>query len=207
MAAISTLVETFNDNSMDSAKWTNWGGAQSVETNRRFEATTTTTATYYGWNSTQTYDLTGSSVFIQLIDAGNQALTSFECYPLQMYLDANNKYEIIVFQNTVRFRRLVAGVTTTIGSDLSYDSAVHKWFRIRESSGTIYGDYSTDGITWTNIGSHSPAAFAITALYLYIFTGCWAVEGSTGTIILDNLNVPVQVDQVTKSFYLRQGFQ
>lgn len=42
MAKTETLQDDFNDNSLDTNKWINYGGDQVVETNQELEITTTT---------------------------------------------------------------------------------------------------------------------------------------------------------------------
>jgi len=68
-----------------------------------------------------------------------------------------------------------------------YNPTAHAWWRLREASGTIYWDASPDGITWTNLGSHT-YTMAITAMAINLWCGYWGTETSPPDAVVDNLN-------------------
>lgn len=82
---------------------------------------------------------------------------------------------------TVRAQQGAAGVTRTHTDG--------DWYRIREASGTVYWDYSTDGITWTNLDSQD--AINLTPnLYDWqqvIYNGS-STTSSPDTVLVDNYN-------------------
>lgn len=151
MALISTLTDNFDDNSLDGAKWTDGGGT--AETNQQLEITTTTAANNVrGIYSNSLYDATGSSMSIKVVDAGNQDLVTYRCYPCWLYISGLENIFLYINQNTIYAAYGNYGSGTTVAST-AYVAASHKYFRIREASGTTYWDYSADGISWSNLGS------------------------------------------------------
>jgi hypothetical protein len=194
------IEDNFDDNIFDTTKWTRWNGTQEAEANNELEITTTTSAVYYGVNSVGRYDLTASSVFLQWVDEGNTAFSSYEAYPLQLLLDSSNKLQILNAGGTVYYKKVVATSSTTLATE-AYSATNHAWLRIREASGTVYFDRSSDGISWTNVTSTTVASlFAVTSLYVEISAGCWAVEASTTTMKIDNFNLePVVLDVLSST--------
>lgn len=200
-----TLEDDFNDNSLDSGKWYDWGGAQTNETNQRFEISNPASDTsYYGVDTfVQGYDLTGSFVMVEVVDAGNQSLSSWECYPMEIYNSTDNT-DKMAWQITggTANTYYVVNNSYTFGSGVSYSAGTTDWFRIRESSGTIYWEYSADGISWSVADSVStPAGIDITDMYGDMLVGTWQSEASATYCYLDNFNIEqfAPVDVATTS--------
>ena len=137
---------------------------------------------------------------------GNQALTSFETYPVQLFIDGSNSVTWIINQNICNARKKVAGVNTVVGSNLAYDANIHKYFKIREADGVTYWDWSTDGIIWTNLTS-TPNVIAMTSLKCEPTAGTFGTEASGTTSVLDNFNyVPTnKPGNVLKSIRVPNG--
>jgi hypothetical protein len=167
-------------------KWTNWGGAQIVISDGTLKITTTTAASYWGLDFKDRFNLTGSSVIVYVSDAGAQ-LADRSMIPLLVTLDSNNTMAIYISNGTLGFQKQVATSYSDVGST-AFNSSTMKYFRLRESSGTIYGEYSADRSSWTTIGS-TATPFDITNLILTIEAGNNAIVGSGATMIVDNLNV------------------
>ena len=180
-----SFIEDFKSLSPD--KWANWGGAQVVAQDGQFKSTTTLTANYYGMDSNERFDLTGSDVSIEIVSVGNQALTSFEVIPMQLFLDANNALFWLITGNTLAAYHKVATTNTQVGSGVTFNGTTHKYLRIRESGGTTFWEYSADRDTWTTLASESNA-IAVTLLGVTLMCGCWAVEASATTAIYKDLN-------------------
>lgn len=82
--------------------------------------------------------------------------------------------------------RKVSGGSYSEIANVAYNATNHKWIRIREASGTIYFDTSTDGITWSNFTSLTNP-FSLGNLSVKINGGTFLA--APGTIIFDELNV------------------
>lgn len=195
--SIAGLSDDFNDNSLDTAKWTNAssGTATVAETGQQIVMTPAASvagANYAVLDSAKPYNLLGSNCYVQLVSAMNLGANKDSSF--FVYIDANNAVGFILqFSATVmtlKTMQKVAGVTTlavTIFSAATYD-ATHRWLRIREASGTTYWDTSADGVSWSN--RHNIAnPIALGAVQVEMDAGTVASVASPGTMVWDNLNV------------------
>ncbi len=216
---IKTLKDNFDSYSGSAATygtiWTYTGGNYNYVNMTGGQAVfSSQTFSQYSTITTNTaYKIQGSDVFVQLANAGNQSIVSHESI---FYVDQdtngaedyNNKVYITLANNVITPRQVVAGSNTQVAgtSGLTYNSASHKWWRIREASGTTYIDFSPDGINWTNQWNF---ANVITMTYVHVAVqeGTWQAEGSTTTSTFDNLNVVPITKTHTTDAYLRTGVQ
>ncbi|HSW87828.1 MAG TPA: FG-GAP-like repeat-containing protein [Candidatus Saccharimonadales bacterium] len=188
----ATLTEDWSSGSINTSKWNNWSGSQINVVNNQLKIDTTPWAGYYevnSWVNGMTHDLTGSSVSDQLVDPGNQSLASFEVYPVTIYNAnaTNNQLLFFVSNNTLYAWKKVSG-TDTIVSTGAYNAANNKYFKIRENSGTVYWETSTNGSSWTTFAS-TPTPFDITHVYMSISAGTWGSETTTTSPVFDNFNI------------------
>lgn len=204
MAITSSLTDNFNNGStIDASKWTTFGSTPTQGNGVLTCQSTISSTTFTGVQSNTTnYDLTGNFCQIQITDAGNQSIASFEAV-MNLTLDANNSLAWYINANFIHAQKQVANVYSDVKGDVAYNSAVHKWFRIRESAGTLYWDYSTDTSSWTNYTTLANP-FAVTAFQIKIMAGTYSAEGSTTTASFDNLNL---FPYNKPHYYSKQGFQ
>lgn len=193
------LKEDFEFGGIDDGKWSSSGSSQVViGTALNLQMTSALAGNYIGYNSIATKNLTGSYAFIQLVDAGNQSIPSWEVYPIYLFADTNNKIFIRIATNSVQAIKVVAGVTTNVGSPITYNPSTMKWFRIRESAGQTYFEYATDPTaTWTAITANIANPITVTALTVEMLIGTWEAESSITTAIFDNFNVTPGQNQFT----------
>jgi len=190
-ASISTLTDNFNDNSIDAAKWTTEIdiGGTILETNQEIEFTTGTSGTQSYLYSATTYDLTGSQATIKIVDVGNTGITGYEFYPLSIWknLDINNtlNWEIYPDGNIWIFTRIAS--VNAWPWNATYVANTFRYLKIREASGTIYFDYSSNGINWTNAYSlANPFTITSTSAVVSLYSGA---DASTTTAKVDNFNI------------------
>lgn len=188
VAKAETLIDNFNDNSIDTNKWSVFGGGSQVaETNNELEITTLTTVNFYGIESVNKFDLTSSYALVKLITPGDTSIL-FHVTQLYIQLDTSNQLKWTIDSTTIKAEKNVGGSNSQVGSSTTYDPAIHKWLRIRESGGTIYWDYSTDEITWTNFTSLANP-FIITSINLDISAGVYSPTSSGTTSKFDDFNI------------------
>lgn len=190
--ATATLIDNFSGTSTtpDTEKWVSFGNYS--QANGNLSLTTTPAISFNGINSVGRYDLTGSSMQSRLVDAGNQALVSFEVFPVLGQIDSSNQLYWYVNQGLIKAAKKVAGVNTFISST-TYVANTFQYLRIRENNDVIYYDYSADGVSWTNFTS-TARPFAITRLLQVVSASNFGVEASATTAIFDNYNVIVASD-------------
>ena len=153
----------------------------------------TPSATYPGRNTPVPYKLTGSYLLAEVpqVHSGTGGTETALLMTLSNTDLANYVgwlYQWISGVPTLIPRRRVANVDTS-GTTLTYDNATHRWWRVRESGGSVFWDYSADGISWTNQWSTTPT-IATTAMYPTLTAGIFGTDASPGTAIFDNVNLP-----------------
>lgn len=201
------LVETLTDNFDDANagnKWTKTGDTnKSNFVNNRLEITSVTNAQYNQVVSTNIFDLQNSAFFVQVVNAGNQAIPSHETI---VYFDQSsggiedwqNKVYVTISGNTVHVRKVISNVNSAITSTIAFDSTAHRWVRFRELNGTTYVDFSPDGKTWINQWSFANV-ISVTDNIFGMQEGTWQVEGSTTVSIFDNFNYRSQMLQPART--------
>lgn len=190
--AIGTLSDNFNDNSIDGTKWASFhtGTSSIAETGGEAVATpgsSTATVGYAGYTSLNSYDLTGDAAYIKVATNVNAAAGAQSYFKLSK--DSSNVVQWIYENGTLKPQKTVAGTTSDITAGVTYNSTTHAWWRIRESSGTTFFDYSSDGSSWTNHTSLSNP-FTITAVKVEFAAGTYQSVASPGAAHYDNFNTP-----------------
>ncbi|HSX31297.1 MAG TPA: kelch repeat-containing protein, partial [Candidatus Saccharimonadales bacterium] len=183
--AFETFSDNFNDNSLDTSKWTDWSGTDVSETGKTLQIQSSTAASVYkGMNSAVQGNLTGSYVHVEVPHVLT-GLTGANTL-LQVAIDNQHTITLYVGGTTFAAEYQVNGAYTTPAT-MTYSATAHRWWRIRESGGTIYYEYSADSSSWTVLASVA-APFAVTNLRMSLFIGTTAANASTDTAIFDNLN-------------------
>jgi hypothetical protein len=197
---LDTLNDNFNDNSLSSAKWFSYTGGTSTlnETNSRLECALPASAgstDVAGIENQTPKDFTSSYALVQIVQAVSSGTNANQT--LAVYDDAGGTGDSItnsvmwfIEAGTLYARKYVGGVATNIGT-LSFVLATHKWWRLRESGGTVYWDTSTDGMTWTNRFSNAPG-ITMTSTNIDLECKCYKAETNPGTGIYDNFNLVTQ---------------
>ena len=185
------LTENFFDNFNEpldfTRKWYDWAGTQLVQDNGRIEITSRATAGFSGIHTIYRFNMTGSFVQTELVDAGNQALEDWSAYPVSIENNANNSVQIFVNENNLFAAKTIGG-TFSVVDQIAYNDAVHNFLRIREDNGTFYYDYSTDGDSWTNFADTPTTGIDVTKLRLDIFAGTTSDTATITNAVFDNFN-------------------
>lgn len=192
VAKIATLTDDFADGTIG-AGYTNWGGANVTETGGVLHVVgSTVSGDYFGMDVNALYDMTDSSAFIEIPDGGAQSAFRL-AQPLVIQTPNGDNSAFWNLQNNVlSCTQNVLGGYASVGSTLAYNAAVHKFFRIREASGTLYFDWATigDGTDWTN---HASASTAFHMAAVLVSIGTIGNEGGTAPAAsycdFDNLNI------------------
>jgi hypothetical protein len=185
---IGVLYDLFPGTSL-SAKWSTFGANQTVTTNNELIITTTaSTSGFGGIQAALNYNLTGSSIQTRIDSAGTQA-TTFEFYTPILKLDASNNVSFDVINSVLTAYKKIANSVTSLGT-VAYSTST-QYTRIRESAGTVYWDYSADGLTWTNLASQivSSQLFDIRNLIVQIESGNNASAGANTSKTFDVNNL------------------
>ncbi len=202
------LTDTFPGVALDSTKWTNSIGAVSVSGNIVSLNTPLNSTQYSDFDSgsggvQQFYNLTSSYSEVQVVSAGNQALASWEVFPIQLFKDSSNLVRWYITGGNISALKTVGGSGSTVAT-ASYVAATYKYLRIRESGGTIFWDYSADGITWSNFTSLANP-FAVTALYVELSAGSFSGEASSTASFMNYNILPTVSPSGPAVFFIKGG--
>jgi hypothetical protein len=185
MAKAHTLVDNFNDNTLDTSVWVAVPNADTArETNGRVEMRPPSNqgAVVMYSTGTTTYDLTDSEVFVELVRATTNAATRIG---LTVLAGTTGYVSIWVFNGRLEALQW-ANSTFTILRSIAYDPAAHRWLRLSEQAGITRWEVSADGREWTVI-YQAPDPIALTAVELR-FGLSVAAYPAPGVVIFDNFN-------------------
>ncbi|MBB4635550.1 vanadium-dependent haloperoxidase [Longimicrobium terrae] len=193
MAKAHTLVDNFNDNVTDPAKWVVFDNPTPAagrirEVNGHLEirpSPNVAGANYSYYESATTYDLTASQIFVEVVEA--PSVTSGGVILSARVDDPNEIYFRIGANGRVRAVSEVGG-TGTLQGEVLYDERLHRWFRLREAGGFVYWETSPDGVEWNTL-ARAANPIPLTAVRLSIGAGTTAAVAHPGVAVLDNFNV------------------
>jgi hypothetical protein len=186
MPKAHTLVDSFGDNTVDTARWSAYGGAQEVNQRVELPLPSNTVNAYAGFTSALYYDLTGSQVVVELVRALRTSSAS-ETY-LLVKNAAGDRIYYKVQEGLFYASKLPAGAgSSTHLAEQPYDPARHRWLRIREQLGILYFEYASDGCDWELLVS-VPTPFSLTSVRIEIAAGTFQAAPSPGLAVFDNFN-------------------
>lgn len=178
------LAETVTEGFLtkDTTKWT-WKGTADVANGY---GSIPCTATYDGIVTNAVLTLVGSYWSAQVIKRHSGTGGSEDLIGMLLSNADINNYEAWLIQGTSLIaRERVANVDSQTST--TFDPAAHQYLRVRESGGTVFWDYSADGITWTNFRSKA-AGLTLTAMYGAVLSGIFGTDATPGTLRVDNVN-------------------
>lgn len=187
MAAINTLVDNFNDNTVDTGLWPNNYGTYQ-ETGGQAQVACTTS--FSGYRSAPAWTLTGSSLLLQMYPppaAGAGSATS------SMFITSTTAGTDAGFLVDTVFSAMGCYLRVA-GSDpapvfLTYNPTSHAWLRVRETAGTLYWETSPDATTWTIQRTATTPAWAPNP-DLALVLEAHRDAGTNNFAAYDNVNVP-----------------
>lgn len=190
ITAISNQSDNFPGVALDATKWydnTQAGATQAVALNAVTLTAPALTANALGEvEAQQRYTLIGSFVFVKAV--ATQVASANAEDIITVYIDEyGNQLQMGVINSNLIAGYILAGATTT-SFTTAYNATTHAWWRIRESSGSILYDYSSDGITWTNLGSiTTPMPVTLVRTSVATFNGDSSATPEVG--VYSNFNI------------------
>ncbi len=181
MAKVHTLTDDFATES--TAKWSGFGSSIYVSNGQLTLEPTNEYPTLY---SQVAYDLTDSSITIELVQAPSQGNGSIEA-GVAAQVSIGNSVSFLVTGAVLLMRESVAGANND--TQVTYDSLQHRWLRIREAAGTVYWETSSDATSWTLQRSKVSGLGSLQSIAVVMYAGYWDDEPSPGVVIVDNVNL------------------
>lgn len=186
MAKLETLVDTFDGPSIDTNKWSSPSDVSIVSGQLKFTLPAGEGSGFL-W-SADTYDFQGSYLLCQVIDFSE--ITDSGTDPVIGLLSPGGFVGFDMDDGGAFTRSIQAWSDNgTIGS--RHTLSLGDWIRIRESGGTIYWEYSSDGDSWTQLASESASSsiFGGEMDEVRVMFMCFDT-GTDGYLIVDNFNSP-----------------
>ncbi|HKX73256.1 MAG TPA: LamG-like jellyroll fold domain-containing protein [Candidatus Saccharimonadales bacterium] len=179
------LTDTFTGATVDANKWVFSGATTQTKQNDTLTVTPKANASgYYGLTSKKAIDLSSDAVFVEVPQTtGNNAAET------QIILELNGPNKIIMSKSgtTLSLRHKLNDVS--YNTSVPYDATAMRWWKIRETAGTVYLETSPDATTWT-VQRSFERAFDLSKLYLTLRAGTGSNIANPGAAVFDNLNIP-----------------
>jgi beta-glucanase (GH16 family) len=180
--AMATLTDSFSNSATLGSQWNGSSSGVSISGG---QAVIPCNSDQYFVPGT-VYDLQGSYMYVEVptvasgtgctTDIGATNSATSESYVQWTYLSGNL---------TAQLQQ--AGSLTNVGS-VTYNATTHKWWRIRESGGSIFWDTAPDGSTWTNRFSHTYNSSELTVTGLVPYLEAFPGSVTTTTAFMDSFN-------------------
>jgi hypothetical protein len=200
MPGLNELADDFADGTLNT---TLWSGSYGDPTESDGKAHIPCGTGYAGLKSASAYTLADNTVFLRLHAPDPTGATSAAAsvFVLSTTGGTDAGYIVDAAQNAVGLY-LREGYADPSAVFLTYSPADHAWLRLRETTGTLYWETSTDGHAWTvRRSSASPAWLADTDL-AFLVEG-HRDAGPTTSVDLDTVNVPPALDLPTTELALQ----
>ncbi|KAB7850118.1 hypothetical protein [Streptomyces mobaraensis] len=185
---ISTLIDAFAGAAIDTSVWSNVTGGSVAVLDTVNDVVTLAQPTVAGatntFGSNAVFDATNSSIYAQVGAVPNGSGSTKTAFVLRV--DTSNSVALRVESGIFKFTLQTTGTTTTTTLP-TYDGHAHRWWRLREASGTWYADASPDGLTWTTLTS-SAYSWAATAMTFAFQTSAGATETAGLVATLAHVN-------------------
>lgn len=201
MANTSTIVDNFDDNSINTGIWPNNYGTVS-ETGGRARVTCNTGSN--GWATATTY--TWDDVYAKLYPPAVASATT-DCY-LEMLLYSPTQ---AAGTDVGFYIDQVGGVFYCVSrvsyfdgsaSAITYSATTHAWMRILKSGSNILFQTAPDGTTWTTRRTLAAPSWLTSASNLQLYFESGRNNGTNNFAEFDNVNT-IGTTPVTKSLDLR----
>ncbi|MFJ1657149.1 hypothetical protein [Streptomyces anthocyanicus] len=191
MPALATLVDNFDDNTVDGERWPgNYGVYSEVGGRARVQCD----ADYGAYVSAAAYTLAGSSAYVRIYPPALGGATT-TAYAQMSLLHSVEGTEIGAKVDRVTGKlRCQSNVDYFDGAavEVTYDPVAHAYVRISETGGTLTWSTSPDGSTWTTRRTLATPAWVTASTTVELRLETHRNNGTVDYAEFDNLNtVPV----------------
>jgi len=201
------LADDFNDNSLNTTKWTaanlfsgfTDAGLPTLETNQRLEIgpmlTQTAGSHYNGLRAATSYNFTNAYCYVELVQAPASNTTADAM--LTIGKDVDNYYRIYVESGTLVLQKKIGGAKATLLS-VSYSGVNHRYWRIRHEEATnkvvmeVAGNNGGVPGSWTQLYSEvwNTSGVPVGSVQVEMKGGTWQSEvNGGGKVIFDNFKL------------------
>jgi hypothetical protein len=141
---------------------------------------TSSTVAYYAYS---TLDLTDDAIYVEVPEVAAGAGTDTS---IVLRIDGSSDLTIEHIDGELRFELEKGNVEDPVA--VSYDAVAHRWWRIRETAGTLFWETSPDALSWTTQRQmQTQLLFSVRHVFV-ILRAKTDGSSSPGTARFDNLN-------------------
>jgi hypothetical protein len=149
------------------------------------------------YRSRNAYDLTSSEVAVEVQAVGGE-ITALEVR------DFADRGAAIGVEGTNLLAMTVDGNAESTRAQVRYDATAHRYWRLREASGTLFWETSPDRTTWSTLHAQ---ALPMPETYVHAYMLAWGQVASVSEARFDNLNTPARtVPAFCKASSVQDGF-
>ena len=143
---------------------------------------------YVGVFSVNRYDLTGTEVVVECVDRGTGG--TGQLASLEAELDTGNVVKLTC-DGAVLTAQYSAGGTPATPATIAFNATTMRWWRLRESGGFTYWQYSATGYAtdWTTLHTRS-SPINLSYVLIKLFAGTYSSIATPGVVKFDNFNLP-----------------
>ncbi len=188
MAKLATLIDDFQDGTIDVAKWTTIGNV--AETGGRARLTPTSGVAAF-LTSLTTYDITSSQVIVHAPVITANGSTGTLQSGIVIRSDPNNLFSLRKVGSDLICSQRVAGIESQLAF-VPYNAVTHAFWRFRVDGSTLYWETASNpssGFSIQNtVSTASFPGFNFTAVTFYIFSSYSGFEAFPGTFQIESVN-------------------
>ncbi len=188
MAKLATLIDDFQDGTIDAAKWSTIGNV--VETGGRARLTPTSGVAAF-LTSLTTYDITSSQVIAHAPVITANGSTGTLQSGMVIRSDPNNLFSLRKVGSDLICSQRVAGIESQLAF-VPYNAVTHAFWRFRVDGSTLYWETASNpssGFSIQNtVSTASFPGFNFTAVTFYIFSSYSGFEAFPGTFQIEAVN-------------------
>lgn len=189
--SIEILQDPFTSQGVSSSRWIVQPGDGTIDqSNQKLTFTLASdngSYTYDYIESSRTYNLTNSKVFVECVDFVNPVQGAEQQFIVQ--LDDDHAITIMFDGNYLGCGYTLPGGAGSTNYEIR-DTVQHRWLQIRETNGTIYWETSPDQVQWTTHNSIT-TPFDVSFIKVRLRAGTWQSVSNPGIASFDNLNIGV----------------
>jgi hypothetical protein len=181
---VGALAEDFDDGTLDRRFWVDENGSATLQDGQLVLWLPADQGACSHFGSHHAYDLTGRALGLELVSLAAPAADA--AFRFWVHGPAGKGLEITIDDEMVQYIAQDGESFSTLASQ-RYDATLHRFLRIREASGTVYWETSSDGTEWTERAKKPTAELFDIRYVSFEIAGQNSGNGTAGEFRVDNL--------------------
>ncbi len=141
---------------------------------------------YVYYLSASSYDMRGGAVSVETVAEPSASASTTMTLAVVGPADVTDAVEVALQVGELSCRLIEDGVEAW-STNVTFDAALHRYWRLREGQGRVHCEASADAVSWTPLGDTAPP-FDPAAVDVLLGAANYFPERAPGTAAFDNLN-------------------